>query len=311
MTRRRPCPGWTAVCTWLPVLMVFGLACEGRSDRGWHEDEIAPLVVSIGQEAQREIRLGDLNKVLAPPVEFAGLVVEDRNHYPPVLATDSGTVAGTRPTGLVRLGDTLLILRSSTTGGLAVRANNDGTWLPRHLRRRVVVGDTLGTLGNPGTLIAEGTTGDYQGREIHAGDPATVRIWGDPDSLIDGTVEWVRRPVDPARGSTTVGVEFPHAPGAGHGGTSALVTVTPSDPGDSVLAAPEEALVRLSNGLALFIPKGSDRYEVRFVFIGPMVGRQVVLREGADVPFQVAVEGLDRLKAAAEDSLRERHSRRR
>jgi hypothetical protein len=306
MIRAMRSPGWTRPSiTWLRVLtVVLGLACEGTSSRGWHDDESSPLVVSIGPEAQQEIRLGNLEKVLAPPVEFAGLVVEDRNHYPPVLATDSGTAVSTWPKGLVKLGDTLLILRSSTRGDLAVRANRDGTWLPRNLGRRVVVGETLGTLGNPGTWIAEGSVGDYQGGEIHAGDPATVRIWGDPDSLIEGTVEWVRRPVDPARGSTTVGVEFPHAPGAGHGGTSALVTVIPAGPGDSVFAAPEEALVRLTNGLVLFLPQGGYRYEVRFVFIGPAVESFLVLRAGVDGRVPVVTHGLDQLKRAAEDSLR-------
>ena len=286
------------------LTVALGLACGGTADRGWHDDESSPLIVSIGPEAQRQIRLGNLVKVLAPPVEFAGLVVEDRNHYPPVLATASGTVVSIRPKGIVIVGDTLLTARG-TAGLFAFVADRGGTWQPRGRDRGVELGDTVGTLGHSGTWIAQGSVGDHQGYEIHPGDPATVRIWGDPDSLIRGTVEWVRRPLfDEVGGSATVGVEFPHAPGNGHGGTSALVTVTPSGPGDSVFAAPEEALVRLSNGLALFIPQGSDRYEVRFVFIGPTIGRAVVLREGAKRAFQVAIQGLGKLKVAAEDSLR-------
>jgi len=290
-------------------IIIMALACDGRSSRGWHDEDRESLIISITPEAQQGIRLGRVERVIAPAVEFAGLVVEDRSHYPPVLAPDSGTVATIRPKGAVRLGDTLLTARG-IGGEFVATADREGMWQPSEgTARRVEVGDTIGTLGRPGTWIAEGAVGDYQGAQIHAGDPATVRIWGDPDSLITGTVEWVRRPVDPARGSTTVGVEFPHAPRAGHGGTSALITVTPSDPDDSVLAIPEKALVRLSSGLALFIPQGGERYQVRFVLIGPTIGGLVVLREGLDETVRIVIEGVDSLKLAAEDSLRQRRSR--
>lgn len=121
MIRGRSPGGTHPTVAWVTVLTVLlGLACEGMPERGWHEDESSPLVVSIGREAQREIRLGDLERVLAPPVEFAGLVVEDRNHYPPVLAPDSGTVVSVRPKGAVRLGDTLLTARRVAGGFVAL-----------------------------------------------------------------------------------------------------------------------------------------------------------------------------------------------
>lgn len=76
-----------------------------------------------------------------------------------------------------------------------------------------------------------------------------------------------------------------------------------------MLAIPEKALVRLSNGLALFIPQGSGRYEVRFVFVGPSIDDVVVIREGLAETVQVVTKNIERLKAVAEDSLRQRRSR--
>lgn len=162
------------------------------------------------------------------------------------------------------------------------------------------------TVGEDGFRLAEGSVNDYEGREIHVGDPASVKLFGDPDSAVHGTVEWVRRPKKGPQGHTAVGVRFSHVQNVEHDGTAALVIVTPSGAGDSVLAVPRAALVRLSLGFAVMVPLQDGEVEVRFVSIGPFENDHVIVRNGLEEARAIVIGGWGRLRLAAEDSLKQR-----
>ena len=293
----------------IPMVPLAILACDGNPRRGWHDD-IPPLFVSLPAEASSPEQLEWLQRVPAPPVEFAGMTLEDRNHFQAVVASDSGSLVRVRPVGLVGAGDTLLVWTGISGAAVPAVAEGKGNWLPsRSPSPRFSPGDTLGVVEQLGIWIAEGRIGELESNEIHVGDPATVKLWGDPDSLITGSVEWVHRPFAQTRGPITVGVEFRHARSPEHKGVAALVTVTPSGLTDSVWGAPKQAVVRLSNGWAVFLPRDGRQLEVRFVVTGPTMGDIVVFRDWTQGRVQVVTAGLDMLQRIAEDSLRARSIR--
>ncbi len=171
-------------------------------------------------------------------------------------------------------------------------------------------GDTLGLVEEPGQWLATGTLAEGESQEIHPDDPAQVRLSGDQPRSIRGSVEWVHHAGN--RSSTAeVAVDFQHPGPAEAVGPSAEVIVTPSGPSDSVLAAPKSAIVSLSAGLALFIPQGSGKYEVRFAYTGPRTENLVVLRDGVQERTAIVLTGHGALVRAARVSLARRERDRR
>lgn len=292
------------------LIAVTTVGCGGDSGGAWHDDAKVPLIVSVDEQTRSEIQLDSLRRLPSPPVEFAATTVQDRNHPYPILAPDSGTLIRVWPKDSVQAGDTVALWRRGADS-LALVASRQGRWLPaRRVSTELWPRDTVGVIEEDGFWLAEGSLNEFEGRDVHVGDPATVKLWGDPDTLVQGRVEWVRRPFARPDGRATVGVEFSHIRNAQHTGAAALVRVTPTGPTDSVLAAPEGALVRLASGFAVFIPRPGGGYEARFVFIGPTVGNLVVLRDGVEERTLVVTNGIEGLKRSAEDSLRQRAARR-
>ena len=302
---------WSAIrkfgrggCVTIALLLT---GCAERTGNGWHEKNL-PLILVVDDSVEAVIGLDSVRAVPAPPVEFAALTVRDRHHGRPILAEDSGIVLQIR-SGPVEPGDSLVWWSYAQGHDSVAISCCAGQWVPRRkVGDRFWPRDTLGLIEEDGFWVAEGAVNDYEGQEIHPGDPGLVRLWGDPDSLLPAHVEWVRRPFT-SSGNTSVGVEFVHARDSLHRGVAAMVTVTPSGPQDSLPAAPDKALARLSNGLAVFLPAGPHRYEVRFVFIGPFLGNRVILREGLFGKEVLVVRGVEILKRVADDSLRQRRLR--
>lgn len=194
----------------IPMVPLAILACEGNTRRGWHDD-IPPLFVSLPAEASAPEQLEWLQRVPAPPVEFAGMTLEDRDHFQAVVASDSGSLVGVRPVGDVVAGDTLLVWTGISGAAVPAVAEGEGRWLPaRSASPRFSSGDTLGVVEEPGIWIAEGRIGELESNEIHVGDPATVKLWGDPDSLIteesSGSIDPLPRPGVPSRSVSSSGM---------------------------------------------------------------------------------------------------------
>jgi hypothetical protein len=185
-------------------------------------------------------------------------------------------------------------------------------WVPKpRLEEDAWPGDTLGQLEDPNHSLAIGTLYADEAQAIHPTDPALVHVAGNGHGRYEGRVEWVRHAGGDPREAAEIAVDFINLHHAASVGPAADVTVTPTGPGDSALAAPGSAIARLTTGLAVFIPQGSGRYEVRFVFTGPRVGSLIVLRSGADHGTAVVSWGHQVLERAAEDSIAARAGRQR
>lgn len=286
--------------------LVLSVSCNDNKPQ-WHEDAAVPLFISLSGPPTAEIRTDSLRKVVAPAVNFIAVTVKDGNHSSVLLSHEAGTIATMSYEDIARVGDTLAILDRPGGQPLGLISTSAGGWLPRMEVGSVVVpGDTVGIVQGGDFWLAEGDVNPSEGRTIHVGDSAVIKLWQDSDMVVTGRVEWVRRPLERSTGRTAVGVEFRHNRDAEHRGVADLVTILPTGPGDSVFAAPQAAVVKLSGGLALFIQQGQERYEVRFVDIGPQIGTLVMLHDELKQRERIVTAGLEALVIAAEDSLKQR-----
>lgn len=250
--------------------------------------------------------LDSLRMLPAPPVRFQALLEPDRHHVRAVLAAAQGMIVHSRIAGEVAPGDTLALMEmpGNAVTGTPILAPARGRWVPRPASAEPRwAGDTLGAIAESGHWLAVGAVEAGESREIHPGDPAGVRLPSVPHRELRGRVELVRRAGNDPRNGATVAVEFNDPGRAEDLGPAVEVTVTPTDPFDSVLAAPRNAIAQLSAGPAVFLALGGGRYEVRFVSSGPHVGGLVVLRAGVDHRVTIVSTGRELVARMAEESL--------
>jgi len=250
------------------------------------------------------IGLDSVRRVPAPSVEFPALIEADQSHLAAVTSQAGGEsrLAAVTSFTTVRGGDTVAVVREvgPPGHGTSVLAPSPGRWRPiRHLRESVWPGDTLGFIQDRSHLLAVGRVEDPESGQIHPGDSALV-IMGPPNPLrLSGRVERV----DGRTYGADVRVEF--RPAGRRPAPNGLVTVTifPSGPGDSVLAAPANAVCLLSIGPAVFVAESPGHFTVRFVKADVHDAGVSLIHEGLDGPVAVATSGLAPLIAAAEDAI--------
>jgi hypothetical protein len=290
------------------------LACTG-SDRGggkaWHE-ALPPLIVEIQGAAEMATVWASVEAVPAPEVQFQALVRPDPNHVTPVSSPVSGVIVRVRPEGHAHRRDVLAVVGAgSRVAGrdVPIALERDGIWHPRRQARQVVLqGDTLGVLEEHGYWLAVGTVSDVEYRAIHPGDPASVEVAPDSHAARPGKVEWVRPPWTESPYSADIAVEFRAPESRVHEWGPATVAVT-AGPGDTVAAVPASSVVQLPPGPAVFVPVGTNRYEVRWISTGRSERGLTVVRDGVSPGTSVVAGGLVGLVEAARDSLARRSHR--
>jgi hypothetical protein len=298
------------------MVLLGGVACtagDGGRIGGWHEAALPPLVVAIDTSAERDLLLDCLRRIVAPPVRFAALIERDRHHVLVVVAPAQFAVVRLRPAGQVQASDTVAFVPDRHDGvriGTAILAAAPGRWVPNRATDGTVwPGDTIGHIEEPDHWLAIGTVEAGEAEQIHAGDPARLRLGRKAAAVLRGRVEEVRHAGNDPRSGADVSVDFLHRGDEFTVGSSAEVTVMPTGPGDSVLAAPRAALTRLTAGSAVFIRKAAGEYEVRFGVAVASVGELVVLRSSVDRRARIVVGNSRLLVRVAEESLAARMRR--
>jgi hypothetical protein len=295
------------VLTIATVILAVVLGCRAEKQRQWKEEAPPTLIVTLQPGAAKAIQTDSLRRIAAPPVEFMALAGPNGNHRVPIIASALGRIVDLRARDSVNVGDTVATLSALGDKRIALLAGARGVWrASKGLQEEVWRGDTVGMIEVADYGRADGSVNADESQDVHIGDPARVKLAGDPDTSIAAVVEYVGSSIRTLHLHTSIGVGFKHPQNPDHRGVAAVVTVMPAGPSDSVFAVPDKAIVRLPDGLAIFLPKGDREYEVRLVSIQHDMNGLVVLREGINRKTKVVIGGLDALRQAAEDSIRQR-----
>jgi hypothetical protein len=267
------------------VVSLIALLCCSQSDGGarpWHGEQ-PKLWISVALPTDAGI--ATVAALSAPPVRFDALVQPDPNHILEIAAPTSGTIVQIRADSTVYRGDTLALVERKSDGSVDrawVVATHDGTWRSsRRAGQFAWEGELLGLLEQRGYWLAVGTVSDLEAQLIHSSDPALIERRGVGLSLA-GRVEAVGRPGNRYVYLVEVAVEF-RVPrdSAPDRWRDVTVLVTPTDPRDSVAVVPATAVVQLAPGSAVFVPIGSDRFDLVWVSTGPPVNdREISITSG-------------------------------
>jgi hypothetical protein len=293
-------------------LAVAACGDAARSRQGAWDDHAPPrLTVALPGPAAATVVWDTVRMVRAPAVWFDALLRPDPNHIAAISASASGVLRWVRRQGVIRRGDTLAVVAprspAAKQGAERAMAESDGTWRPRRQEDQFVwQGDTLGYIELAGYWLAVGAVYGIEAFAIHPGDPAKLLTRADSRRWLVGRVESVQPPGVPYPYSAEVAVEFRAREVGPDRVTSATVIVMPADSGDVVPAVPASAVVELPLGRAVFVPVRAGAYDLRWVIVGPVVGRLVTVREGVTPGESVASRGLEALVAVARDSLANR-----
>jgi len=135
---------------------------------------------------------------------------------------------------------------------------------------------------------------------IRAGSPARINFAALPGRAFVGRVTLVGKQVDMDSRTVSVRIEVSNSEQLLRPGMSATAWVVLGKGGERVIAVPTAALQRLEDAWVVFIPKGTDTFEVRPVGRGRDLGGEVEIVSGLSPGERVVVEGAFLLKAEAE-----------
>lgn len=280
-------------------------ACTQREEvrTRWVEPPAPEIIIASSDSAIA--RTPAVPPVPAGPIAitFAAIIRPDPDHYTPVVAsiTDGGLALRVADAGVVRVGDTLVLVRLQGGDSLrALVATKSGAWWPRpRTSGRVEPGDTVGILQHEGRFIADGRVEGLEASALSIGDSALL-IPSAPRSSAP-----LRGRVEAARASsygTDVSVHF-HGQNRGLRPND-LVSVTLFVESPSLKRVPASAVVALSWGSAVLIPDSGRGFRVRFVDVdshGP-TGR--IVHQGLEDGSPVVEAPSPQLVAAAESTLK-------
>jgi cobalt-zinc-cadmium efflux system membrane fusion protein len=135
---------------------------------------------------------------------------------------------------------------------------------------------------------------------VGAGATARVSLAALPGQTFSGPVALVGRRVDPGSRTVDVRVELDNTDGLLRPGMSASAWLPFGEAASMVVAVPAAALQRVTEGWAVFLPRGEGVFEPRQVGRGRDLGGEVEILEGLTPGETVVVEGAFLLKAEAE-----------
>jgi membrane fusion protein, heavy metal efflux system len=185
-------------------------------------------------------------------------------------------------------------------GGLyTLSAPISGTVVERDLvlGEIVGVGDAVFTIADLTKLWIVLDIYDRDLARVRAGmsvDIATIAFQGETFS---GTLTYVGQVVDPQTRTVKARVEIDNPDGMLRPGMFATALIHGLD-ADASLAVPDEAIQELDQGLVVFVPVGSGRFEIRPIVVGSSVGDGLVtILDGLFEGEQVVAQGSFYLKS--------------
>jgi hypothetical protein len=288
------------------------VSCGGEPGRWPGHDEPPALVVVVGVDQARDVRLDSVRMVPAPPVTFGATLGPDFNRGGAVAVPRSGRVRMVRDRGIVGAGDTLAVVvampENGSTPPFPVPSDRPGRWWPMVVRDSLVLaGDAIGLVQPRDVALAVGSVTESDARFLHRGDSAVVEFPRFGGVRAGARVEQVRFR-EPGLGMTAkvaieVRYELPET------GGEVRVTVIPGGPADSVWAIPAAALAHGSFGEAVFSPATPGSYRVTWIGANRRrTGEVMLVSEDLGRLAQVVTHGLPMLVEAVEDSLRARRA---
>lgn len=300
MPRRSVQPFYTT----LPTILIAVVSCTASDHPAarWPEETAPVLSVALAHSMVAVSAVDSVRLVAPSPIGFAATVEPDREHTRPVLVASSGEsrLLEVSAASMRHVGDTVALLRQTGNPGStwAATAVSAGWWRPRrYLGESVWPGDTLGTIQTEGWYRAFGRLEHGGGSPARLGDAATIVLPGAHGTAIPGTVRSV---LSGGFGGTDIYVHFLAQSDSVLPPAIVQVTVFPRE---SLLVVPSGAVVNLSFGPAVFLPRGHGAYAVQFLVVDPHASLGTVVHGGLDGPAAVAAGDLRQLVAAAEESL--------
>ncbi|HJQ82855.1 MAG TPA: efflux RND transporter periplasmic adaptor subunit [Candidatus Binatia bacterium] len=191
---------------------------------------------------------------------------------------------------------------SANPAQFALRSPVAGVVIERELARGQIAEPTrpLFRVGDLSQLWLTVHAFERDAVRVSPGARARVTLAALPGRSFAGTVTLVGRRVDAASRTVAVRVELPNDDGLLRPGMSASAWLPLGEGAAMVVAVPAASLQRLHDGWAVFIPRGSDAFEIRRVGRGRDLGGEVEIVHGAQPGETVVVDGAFLLKAEAE-----------
>lgn len=188
--------------------------------------------------------------------------------------------------------DARLVLRAPIAGTVISRAAAQGA--------QVDADKTLFRVADLSSLWLIVHAFERDAVRVKAGSEARLSFPSLPGQTMIGTVAYLGAEVEAASRTVPVRIVVDNAAGRLRPGMSGSAWLTLGEAGESVVAVPARALQRVSEGWAVFVPRGEGAFEARAVGRGRDLGGEVEVLSGLRAGELVVVDGAFLLKAEQE-----------
>lgn len=257
------------------------LSAEAVKSSGIEIAAAAPTTLDVSVATPGEVRLNAERAVLVRP-RYPGVVREMRKQLG----------------AAVRVGDVLAVVQSNESlADYSIVASTSGTVVSRDAAVGQVVGTdhSLYTVADLSTVWVDFPIPSHLAGRIRAGQRASIRSEAQPDLRTEGRVSYVGPILEKDTRVAHGRVVLVDRGGRWQPGLFVTVEVIVERVQVSV-AVPEDAIVRMTDGPAVFRSIGNE-FEVQPVVLGRTDGRLVEIVEGLEAGARIATRNTFLLKA--------------